>query len=47
MEGMALDRSQVTYHVVSVVLQRLRISHGPWTAPSFLLFCFERRHGHD
>lgn len=46
MESMARDRSQVTYHIVPVVLQRLRFSHGPWTPRSFLLLCFERRQGH-
>lgn len=40
MEGMARDRSQVTYHFVPVVLQRLRFSHGPWTPRSILPLCF-------
>lgn len=46
MESMARERSQVTYHIVPDVLQRLRFSHRPWTPRSFLLLCFERRHGH-
>lgn len=35
MEGMARDRPQVTYHVVPVVLQRLRFSHGPGSCDHF------------
>lgn len=35
MEAIARDTSQVTYHVVPVVIQRLRFSHGPWTPRSF------------